>query len=392
MREVAIIGVGMHPFGKFLDKGLRDLAQVAVWEAIKDANVPPKDIQVAYVGNSLAGLITGQEGVRGQVVMRHAGIGGIPVINVENACASASTAFRGAWMEVASGMADVAIALGVEKMFLDDTARSLKALTADAEIELAEMGMQFTALYAIAPEYNLKKYMQDYGVTREHFAKVVVKNSHNGSLNPYAQHRRPLSIEDVLTSRMIADPLTLYMCSSMGDGAAAAILCSKEVARRYTDKPLVEVAACALRSGMFRDPRESVTPSSVTLTATQAYEQAGVGPEDIDVAEVHDAMAPAELLIYEELGFCGEGEGARLIDEGRTTLAGDKPVNPSGGLAAKGHPVGATGLAQIAEIVWQLRGEADKRQAASPQVGLAQNVGGIVDGDSAAFCVTILKR
>ncbi|MBI4307673.1 MAG: thiolase family protein [Chloroflexi bacterium] len=392
MRDVVVLGVGMHPFGKFLDKSLKDLARVAIWNAVKDAGVEPKDIQVAYVGNSLGGLITGQEGVRGQVVLRAAGFGGIPVINVENACASATTAFRGAWLEVASGNADIALAVGMEKMFLNDTSKSIQALIADSEIELAKMGIQFTAYYAISPEYNLKKYMRDYDVKPEHFAKVVVKNSHNGSLNPYAQHRKPLTVEDVLNSRMIAYPLTLYMCSSMGDGAAAAILCAADVARRFTSKPPVHVAACALRSGMFRRPDDTETPSSVALVARQAYEKAGIGPEDVNVTEVHDAMAPAELLIYEELGFCGKGEAKDLIDKGVTTLKGSKPVNPSGGLAAKGHPVGATGLAQISEIVWQLRGEAGPRQVANPKVGMTENVGGVVDGESAVFTATIFKR
>lgn len=388
MREVAVIGVGMHPFGRFEDKGLKDLGRIAIWDAIRDAGVPPKDIQVAYVGNSLAGLLTGQEGVRGQIVMRDAGFGGIPVINVENACASSSTAFRGAWMEVASGLCDVALAVGVEKMFVGDTAKSIAALAADSDIELARMGLQFTGLYAI----GLKKYMNMYGVTKEHFAKVVVKNTYNGSLNPYAQFRTPLTIEKVLRSFVIAEPLTFHMCSSMSDGAAAAILCSKELARRYTDKPLVLVASCALRSGMWQPPgKKFLDHDIVALTAKEAYRQAGVGPEDIDVAEVHDGMAPAELMVYEELGLCGEGEAKFLIDQGRTTITGDIPVNPSGGLAAKGHPVGATGLAQVAEIVWQLRGEAGQRQVANPRVGLCHNNGGYVDGDAAACSIIILK-
>ena len=388
MRPVAIIGVGMTPFGKFMDKSLEDLGRVAVWTALKDANVPPKDIQAAYVGNALAGLITGQEGVRGQVILRNAGFGGIPIINVENACASSATALRGAWMEVASGCCDVALALGVEKLFCGDTAKSVRALAAGSDLLLGKMGFQFTALYAM----RMRKYMQKYGWTKEHFAKVVVKNSHNGSLNPYAQHRRPLTVEEVLSSRLVADPLTLYMCSPMGDGAAAAIVCSKDKAKEYTNKPPVEIAACVLRAGMFRHPQNGDVPTTTALTAQQAYNQAGIGPEDIDVAEVHDAMAPAELVFYEDLGFCGKGEGTRLLDEGSTALSGDMPVNPSGGLTARGHPVGATGLAQVSEIVWQLRGEAGARQVADPKVGLTVNLGGRVEGDNAACGMTILKK
>jgi acetyl-CoA acyltransferase len=388
MREVVIIGVGMTPFGQSLDKSLMDLGREATWRAIEDANVPARDIGVAYVANSIGGLLTGQEAIRGQVILNSAGLCGIPIINVENACAGGTTALRGAFTEVALGLHEVALALGVEKMFCDDTPRSIKALATNADIELARLGFQFTAIYAM----NLKKYMKASGATKEHFAKVVVKNSYNGSLNPYAQHRKPLNIEEVLNSRTICDPLTLYMCASMSDGAAAAIVCSKEVAKRYTNKPLVEIAGCTLRSGMIRPPDADAVPDIISLACDEAYNKAGIGPEDIDVAEVHDAMAPAELMIYEELSFCKKGEGPGMIDEGRTMISGDIPVNPSGGLAAKGHPVSATGLAQVSEIVWQLRGEAGKRQVASPKVGLIENAGGWLGEDNAACTITILKR
>ena len=393
MREVAIVGVGAHPAGKFPEKALKDLGREAIWNALRDAGLGPEAIQTAYVGNSLGGLLTGQEGIRGQVVTQEAGLGGIPVINVENACASAATALRGAWLEVASGLVDVAIAIGVEKMFVGDLARSISALAADSELELSQMGMQFTASYAIHPKINLKGRMKQYGWTTEDFAQVAIKNSHNGALNPYAQHRRELTVEAVLGSRMIADPLTLYMCSSIADGAAAAILCPLDMAETLSDRKPIKVAACALRSGAYRFPDDGAE-DSVTLTAEEAYEKAGIGPEDVDVVEVHDAMAPAELMIYERLGFCGEGEGPRLVNERVTTLDGAKPVNPSGGLCARGHPVGATGLLQIAELVWQLRGEAGERQIQnSPTVAMAQNQGGLLLGqDSAAYAVTLLQQ
>jgi acetyl-CoA acyltransferase len=246
----------------------------------------------------------------------------------------------------------------------------------------------FVGLYSM----QLRRWIEKYGATKEQFAKVVVKNSYNGSLNPYAQFRKPLTIEEVLNSRVIAEPLTQYMCSTMGDGAAAAIVCAKEVARKYTTKPLVDIAACELVSGTFTFPGEE--HEEITKRAVKrAYEKAGIGPKDVDVAEVHDGMAPAELKLYEELGFCEPGEAGRLIDEGRTSLTGTIPVNPSGGLAAKGHPVGATGLAQIAEIVWQLRGEAGPRQVTNnPRIGLTENAGGWSSDDNAACAVTILKR
>lgn len=388
MRDVVIIGVGMTKFGKFLDRTLQDMGQEAIWKAIEDSGVQASDIQVAYFSNSLAGLITGQEAVRGQIVLRHAGLGGIPVINVENACASGTTAFRGAWLEVASGAYDVALAVGVEKLFCDDTARSLRALSTNSELELAMMGFQFTAYYAL----QLRKYMKEYGATKELFARVAVKNSYNGSLNPYAQHQKVLTVEEVLNSRPISDPLTLYMCSSMSDGAAAAIVCTREKARQFTSGPLIEVGSCVLKAGLYRKPGDTSIPNTVTLVAREAYEKAGVDPKDINVAEVHDAMAPVELLRCEELLLCGKGEAIAMFEQGRTRIDGDIPVDPSGGLSARGHPVGATGLGQITEIVWQLRGTAGAHQVNNPRVGLTQNSGGRVEEDTAATSVTILKK
>ncbi len=392
MRDVAIIGVGAHPTGQFTHLAMKDMAHVAIWGALDDAGVNPRHLNVAYVGNSLGGLLTGQEGVRGQVVMQHSGITGIPVINVENACASASTALRGAWLEVASGAADVAIAVGVEKMYVGDTARTIGALSAVSEIDLAQMGMQFTTSYAIHPKINLKEKMRTYGWTIADFAKPAVKNSFNGSLNPLAQHRRPLSIEEVVQSRVVVDPLTLYMCASISDGAAAAVLCADNIAARFTSKKRVRIAACVLRSGQYRLPDEE-RPDSATATADLAYEAAGAGPSDIEAIELHDAMAPAELMLYERLGLCAPGEGPKLIDDGITTLRGRQPVNPSGGLCSRGHPVGATGLLQIAELVWQMRGEAGARQIERPpRLTMAQNQGGLLLGqDSAVYATTILS-
>jgi acetyl-CoA acetyltransferase len=392
MREVAIIGVGAHPTGQFTDKSIKDLAYPAIWGALEDAGVGPADIEVAYVGNSLAGLLTGQEGVRGQVVLQHSGITGIPVVNVENACASAATALRGAWLEVASGAADVAIAVGVEKMFVGDTARTIGALSSVSELDLSQMGMQFTTSYAIHPKINLKAKMQEYGWTSADFAKPAVKNSFNGSLNPLAQHRRPLSIEQVVQSRIVVDPLTLFMCASISDGAAAAVVCAADMAARFTGKAPIRIASCVLRSGVYRLPDDR-RPDSATTTAQAAYEQAGIGPQDLQAIELHDAMAPAELMLYERLGLCRPGEGPKLIDDGTTTLRGRVPVNPSGGLCSRGHPVGATGLLQIAELVWQMRGEAGQRQIEKrPKVAMAQNQGGLLLGqDSAVYSVTILK-
>jgi acetyl-CoA acyltransferase len=392
MREVAIIGVGAHATGQFNDKPLKDIAYPAVWNALADAGVKPADLDVAYVGNSLGGLLTGQEGIRGQVLLQHSGITGIPIINVENACASAATALRGAWLEVASGAADVALALGAEKMFVGDSARSIGALAAVSELDLSQMGMQFTTSYAIHPKINLKARMEEYGWTIEDFAKPAVKNSANGALNPLAQHRRALNIEQVVQSRVVVDPLTLYMCSSISDGAAAAVVCSLDAAKKFTSKTPIRIASCTLRSGVYRLPNDERLDTAAT-TAQAAYEEAGIGPDDLEAIELHDAMAPAELMLYERLGLCGPGEGPGLIDDGVTTLRGRVPVNPSGGLCSRGHPVGATGLLQIAELVWQMRGEAGERQIEKrPKVTMAQNQGGLLLGqDSAVYCCTILK-
>ena len=386
VRQVSIIGVGMTRFGKFLERSLQDLGREAVWNAIEDANVPVKDIELVYVGNGLGPQLTELKGTIGQHVLTSAGIFGVPVVNVENACSSGSTALRGAYLEVASGSCDVALALGVEKLFCGDAARSAAAMAQGTTF--AKFGFMFVALYAM----QLRRWVEKYGVTKEQFAKVVVKNTYNGSLNPYAQFRKPMTIEEVLNSRVIAEPLTQYMCSTMGDGAAAAIVCARKIASRYTSKPPIHIAACELVSGTFTFPDKEHEPIT-KRAAKRAFEKAGIGPEDVNVAEVHDGMAPAELLLYEELGFCKDGEAGRMIDEGQTTLKGRIPVNPSGGLAAKGHPVAATGLAQVAEIVWQLRGEAGQRQVSNnPRIGLTENAGGWAMDDNAACAVTILKR
>ena len=389
MREVCIIGVGMHKFGKFLDKTLKTLTRVAVWNAIQDAGIDAKLIEGAYFSNVLAGLITGQEAIRGQVCLRDAGFEGIPIVNVESACASGTVALREAMIAVGAGLYDVILVAGAEKLYLEDTARSIMTMSANTDVELmGGIGFQFTGSYAM----HLRKYMEKYGWTQDHFAKVASKNKGNGALNPYAQYQKPMSVEEILDSRLIVWPLTLYMCSTMADGAAAAIVCAKEIAPKICEKQPITVSACALRSGEVTGEDDGQR-----RTAGDSYETAGVGPEDIEVAEVHDAMAPGEMFRVAKLGFCEPEEAGRRVDEGYFSLSGKLPVNPSGGLAARGHPIGATGLAQISEIVWQLRGEAGSRQVKGrkstyPRVGLTQNSGGYVEGAPAAMTVTILKR
>jgi acetyl-CoA acetyltransferase len=409
MRDVAVIGAGMTHFGKFLERSLKDLAAEAVKGALDSAGIDKSKLQVAVVGNATAGLITGQEMIRGQVVLREIGIGGIPVINTENACASSSTAFHVAWLYVASGMYDIALALGMEKLYHEDKRRSFQAIGAAVDVEWVQgmmaqmkaargdgggqtpapaegagekrsMFMDFYAAFA-------RQHMAKYGTTKEQFARVAVKNHYHGSLNPHAQYREVYTLEDVLASPTVAEPLTRLMCSPIGDGAAAAILCSADVARQFTTKP-VFVRASVLASGADRAPNE---PNITERTARRAYEMAGIGPEDLDVCEVHDATAPAELMIYEDLGLCAPGEGGKLIDAKATYIDGPIPVNTSGGLISKGHPIGATGVAQIYEIFTQLRGEAGDRQVRDPKVGLTENGGGMVRGDAAALSIHILS-
>ncbi len=378
----------MHKFGKFLDKSLKELTKIAVWNAIHDANIDPKLIEAAYFGNAQAGLTTGQEAIRGQVMLRNAGFEGIPIVNVEGACASGAIALREAMIGIRAGMYDVALAVGAEKMYLDDTAKSIAAMSTNADVELmGKIGFQFPASYAM----SLRKYIKKYGWTQMQFAKVTSKNKYNGSLNPYAQYQKPMSVEEILKSRLIAWPLTLYMCSTMADGASAAIVCEKTVAYQYRKDP-ISITACSLRSGEVTGEDDGQRRA-----ARDAYEMAGLGPEDVELAEVHDAMAPGEMFRIEKLGFFAAEEIGKLVDEGYFHLDGKLPINTSGGLAARGHPIGATGLAQIAELVWQMRGEACGRQVKGrkgdyPRVGLAQNSGGYVEGSPAALTVTILKR
>jgi acetyl-CoA acetyltransferase len=403
MREVAVIGVGMHKAGKYPDKGLKELGEVAIWNAIHDSNIDPRDIGCAYFSNALGGAITGQHMVRGQIVLRHAGIGGIPIINVETACASGTLAFREAWICVAAGLYDVALAVGVEKLYTADTSKSIRAMATGSDVDsFGNLGFQYMGMYG----GNIRKQMEEKGWTQELFANVAVKGKYNGSLNPYAQYQKRMTVEDVLNSRTVAYPLTLFMCSTMGDGAAAVIFCAAEKARKYSSRPLVTVAAQVTRTSGYIDPRanpeasmadESSSGQGQNNTVYEAYQIAGVGPEDIDAVEIHDAAVPVELDAYSNLGFCKSGEEKEFFEKGRSQITGDHPVNTSGGLAARGHPVGATGLYQIGELVWQLWGEAGPRQVMGrkeqgPRVVLAQNGGGLVEGGAAASCATILKR
>lgn len=410
MKMKAIIaGVGMTPFGKHMETGLKALGADAAQAAMKDAGIGIDAIEAAYVGNAAAGLITGQESIRGQVILRSIGLGRIPVINVENACASASTAFNQACAMVSAGFYDVVLALGVEKLYHPDKKKTFSAFSGAVDVEAlaaileslsqsakqggaesassgaGEKRSMFMDIYAAIA----RAHMAQYGTTVEQFAKVASKNSFHGSLNPRAQFREVLTVQQVLEAPMVAEPLTRPMCSPIGDGAAAAIVVSEKKARELGIRNPVRVLASVLHSGWDHGMDEAGTTE---VCAREAYEEAGVGPGDIDCVECHDASAPAELITYESIGLCKKGEGGRLVDSGDTKLGGKIPVNTSGGLLRKGHPVGATGIAQIVELTEQLQSRTGKRQVEGAKLALAQNGGGTIGTDAAAMCVTVLSR
>ncbi|MBU6444891.1 MAG: thiolase family protein [Alphaproteobacteria bacterium] len=404
-----VAGVGMTRFARMMDRGLKSIAAEAIEAALADAGVGKDDIQAAWMSNAAAGVLSGQECIRGQVVLRGIGMGRLPVVNVENACASASTAFNQACAMVSAGLYDVVLACGVEKMYLEDKAKVFGAFMGAVDVEnlaaiiqalqksAAQSGAKeasqsagqnrsmFMDIYAAAA----RNHMARYGTTAEHFAMISAKNSYHGSLNPRAQFREALSVEEVLASPMIAEPLTRPMCSPIGDGAAAAVIVSERKARELGLKNPVRVLSSVLRSGWDHDAGEEGLSE---VCAYEAYEEAGVGPEDLSLVELHDASAPAELMAYESIGLCKKGEGGKLIADGATKLGGRIPVSTSGGLLRKGHPIGATGIAQVVEITEQLQGRSGARQVAGARLGLCHNGGGNIGVDAAAQCVTILGR
>ena len=381
MREVAVVGVGQSTFGKAPQRTAVELGQEAVVAALKDAGLSPRDIQVAYASRMYDCWVTAQ------CILKEVGVRGIEMVNVENACAGGATAFRGVWKEIADDHYDVGIAIGVESMTTSPIAHRLIPPTMD-DLD-GQLGLTMPGIFAILA----RRQMEQYGTTVEDFAQISVKNHHHGCLNPFAQYRKEFTVEEILNSRMICDPITLLQCCPNTDGAAAAILCSTDVARRYTTKP-IRVIGSALLSGDYGYLMQDITiPPLGSKTAKMAYEMAGVGPEDIDVVELHDAFANEEMLRYEELGLCRQGEGTSLIRERATWVGGRIPVNPSGGLLALGHPLSASGVRNIAEIVLHLRGQAGERQTPNAKVGLAHMLGGSVAGLEAGACgIHILAR
>jgi len=372
MRDVAIIGIGMTDFGELWNDSLRDLFVKAALEAIADAGVDHVDSIVA--GCMTPGLFTGQEHL-GSLLADYLGQGPIAGTRVESACASGGLALRVGLMEVASGMSDVVLVGGVEKMTDVSGAQATYALATASDQDMeAFHGVTFPGLYAMIATAHMHK----YGTKREDLAQVAVKNHDNGMLNPHAQYRMKITVDQVLNSVKVADPLNILDCSPITDGAAAVVICPVEMARKLKKKPLVKVAASAHATDTIAlHQREDITwLGSTAVAAAKAYKMAGLKPSDIDFAEVHDCFTISEICVLEALGVVKKGQGGKATREGFTARSGQYPVNPSGGLKSKGHPVGATGIAQIHEIVTQLRGEAGARQLARARRGLAQNMGG----------------
>ena len=389
MSTVVIAGIGMTPFGRFPGLGVRSLSVTAVDAALADAGIPADDVARVFFGNAAAGVITQQEMIRGQIALRHHALGRKSLINVENACASGGSALNLAFEAIAGGRVEVAMVVGVEQLNHEDRSRPFNALRGSTDIgDIGESEPGRMATNSILMNYYAgvaQAYLDTHHATAEDFALVAVKNRHNAGMNPLAHFRTPQTLDEVMHSRMIVDPLRLAMCAPMTDGAAALVLCSAGYARRLPGRKVELVT-----SHVAASPGIGLSP--VTPAATAAYEASGIGPHDFDLIELHDAAAPAELLQYSEIGLCAEGEGHHWVREGRTSLGGEMPVNTSGGLLSRGHPLGATGCAQVVEVVQQLRGEAGKRQVEGARVGLAMNGGGWVDGTYALAVSSVLKR
>ena len=362
-REVVILGVGLHPFGRFPEKDMPQLAREAVVEALNDAIVRWKDVQIAYFGH-----VYYQGMSLGEVALRELGMTGIPIVNVENACSSGSTAFWQAYWGIATGIYDLALAFGAEKV-----PRGPVTVTAEDSPERLIGADHMMAGYAL----RTRRYMDEYDAPIEAIAQVSVKAHQNAALNPYAQYKKTFTLAEVLESRPIADPLTLYQCCPTSEGASAAVLCARDSLKDFAPDNArhISIAAAALTTGTYSmrgADHPALNPYRGEEAAQQAYEMAGIGPEDIDIVQVHDAATIGEIQQLEALGIVPKGEAWIASQEGRTEIGGDIPVNTDGGLLAMGHPFGASGVRMIHEIVTQLRGESGPRQVKGPRVGLAQ--------------------
>jgi acetyl-CoA acetyltransferase len=378
MRDVYTIGVGMHRFGRFGDKDVIEIGREAVVDAIRDAGIAWKEVGAAYCGTVFAGPMAGNK------VLARVGLTGLPIMNVEDACASGGAALRAAYQAIAGGFCDVALAFGFEKM-------PRGFIAGNQDDWFAGLGL------AVNPQYFALKarwHMANFGTTDDQLVRVSVKNHRNGASNPYAMYQKVMSFDEIANSAMVNDPLRLLMLCAPNEGGAAVILSTKEVAMQHTTK-LIKLSAAILKSPLYGTaevPHMSLSAKveapTVTMTASkEAYETAGIGPEDLDLVETQDTDSASEIIYTEELGLCERGEGGRLLDEGATEIDGRIPVNVSGGLLSKGEPLGASALGQVAEVIWQLRGEAGARQVPDARVGLTHVYGAL--GNCA---IAILQR
>ena len=415
MRDVYVAGVCMTRFAKHMDRSLKYLARVALEGCLKDADVRKEELESVWFSNSTWGYFQDQQCIRGQVALRDAGIEGIPITNVENACAGGSTAFHHAWLNVASGLYDCVLAIGAEKLYDEDKQKTFRAFWTGIDVEnipgfVASWKNALGKLTLSIPESEdsegagknrsafmdiyagmCRWHMATHGTTQRHLAVIASKNHFHSSMNPYAQFQNEMSVEEILAARPVTYPFTVPMCAPIGDGAAAAILCSADFLKRLKNPRPVKVLASILGSGTSRCLSEEDQDIAVRLSR-RAYQMAGVGPQDIHLAEVHDATAFGELHQTEALGFCPPGEGGPFAESGATRLGGKIPINTSGGLESRGHPIGASGLGQINEIVTQLRHEAGSRQVENCRLAMAENGGGNLAYEEAAMGIHILER
>jgi acetyl-CoA acetyltransferase len=412
--DVYIIGTAMTKFGKYLDKGVKALTGEALELVLRDSGLERRDIQAAWFSNSGWGYHSFQHSVRGQVALSANGLEGLQIVNVENACASGSTALHSAWTAIKAGIYDCVLAIGAEKMYDNDKAKTMMMFMSGSDVEelttfmarfqeeerqrkikeAKEKGLEppkesagghsaFMDLYSIGARMHMEK----YGTTRRQLACIAAKAHNNSVHNPYAQYTFPMTVDEVLADREVSFPLTRAMCAPVGDGGAAVLLCSGKFLKKRGNGRAVRIRASVLRSGTRGNENDICT-----RVAGAAYEMAGIGPGDIDVVEVHDATAFGELHQSEQMGFCPAGEGGPFAESGATAIGGKIPINPSGGLIARGHPVGASGLGQIFELVSHLNGEAGQRQVRGARIAMAENGGGFLGRGEAAMAIHILEK
>ncbi|HHG5368165.1 TPA: thiolase family protein [Pseudomonas aeruginosa] len=413
MDDVYIVGVGMTPFGKHLDHSVKQLTERAVTAALVDAGCTMGHIDAAWFSNTRQGVLQGQHGIRGQCALRAMGFEEIPIVNCDNACASSSTGVNQAYASLRAGQCHVALVVGVEKMHFPDKRdlmfeaffggmdreiahdqlRSLQALSAGLAVpdEARRVDGHERSIFMDSYAAMARHYMQCYGATQRQLAAVAAKNHQHSQFNPMAQYRHPMTVDEVLADRLVSWPLTRAMCAPMSDGSAALLLCTERALPQFDRRRAVRIRATQLASGVRRAP-DDFERHVGRIAARKAYEQAGVDPRDIDVAEVHDASSFAEIRHVENLALCELGEGAHMAERGDTALGGRVPVNPSGGLVSKGHPIAATGAAQLFELVTQLRGEAGARQVAGARLAASENGGGFYDTEEAVAAVTVLEK